>query len=240
VTTPIEIINQSLKDAGTLGVGQSALPEDVNDAFTKLNWMIAQWNRKRWLVYHLVDVAKVSTGAQSYTVGPGQDYDVAVRPDRLEAAFFRQVVQSQPAQIDYPLELIQAREDYNNIALKGLTSFPQYIFYDSAWPVGRVYPWPIPQANIYEVHLTLKMVLAQFTSKTQSIDLPNEYYAAIQQNLTLRLWPAYKQPPDATIVALAKDALNVIRGANTQIARLVMPTDLVRPGIYNPYSDQIR
>lgn len=239
MTTPLDIINLALKQAGVLGVGQTANSEDVNDAFTLLNFMLAQWNRKRWLIWRLVTTAKVSTGAQSYTVGIGQDFDVA-RPDRLESAFFRQIVQSTPNQIDYPLEIIEARETYNQIALKQLVSFPSYIFYDSAYPVGSVYPWPIPQANIYSVHITTKEVLSEFTSLGQAISLPHEYYAAILYNLSARLRPAYQLPADVQLVALAREALAVIRGANTQIPRLLMPTDLMRGGIYNPYSDQIR
>ena len=89
--TVSQIINLALKDAGIIGVGQTPNAEDVNDSFTRLNWMIDQWAQKRYLIWHLVDLAKVSTGAQSYTVGPGKDFDIALRPDRLEAAFLRQL-----------------------------------------------------------------------------------------------------------------------------------------------------
>jgi len=41
-------------------------------------------------------------------------------------------------------------------------------------------------------------------------------------------------------MALAKEALNVLRMGNAQVPNLRMPDDLIRPGIYNPYSDQIR
>lgn len=238
-TTPNDIIKLALKDSGVIGIGQTPSAEDTNDAFTRLNWMLAQWSKKRWLVYHLLDIAFTSTGALSYTVGVGQQFNVK-RPDRLEGAYFRQLIQSQPNQIDYPLELIESRETYSQIALKQLVSFPNYIFYDSAYPVGFVYPWPLPQANIYEVHILVKETLTQFTSLSQSIILPDEYYAALFYNLCARLRPAYQMPPDQTVVALAKDALGVIRGSNTQIPRLVLPTDLVRPGIYNVYSDQVR
>lgn len=202
--------------------------------------MLAEWQVQRWLVYHLVDVSKVSTGAQSYTVGPGGDYNVVAAPDRLEAAFFRQLVQSQPNQIDYPLELLQSREDYNNIALKQLASFPQCIFYDSNYPLGVIYPWPVPQANIYEVHITLKAILTQIAALNTVINLPLQYHNAIYRNLLVLFRSAYDLPPKPVDVALAKKALDVIRGANAQIARLTMPMDLVRPGIYNPYSDQVR
>lgn len=240
MTTALDIINLALFDSGVIGTGQTASAQDANNALVRLNYMVSEWQDQRWLVYHLVDVSKVSTGAQSYTVGPAGDYNVVERPDRLEAAFFRQLVQSQPNQIDYPLELLQSREDYNNIALKQLASFPQCIFYDSDYPLGRIYPWPVPQADIYEVHLSLKAILSNFAALNSVINLPKVYFNALHWNLALRLREAYDLPPKPMTIQLAKKALNVIRGANAQIARLVMPMDLVRPGIYNPYSDQVR
>lgn len=199
--------------------------------------MIAQWARKRWLMWHLLDVPLISTGAMSYTVGIGGDFNTP-RPDRLEAAFFRQIVPSQPNQIDYPLELIESRESYNNIALKSLKTFPDSIFYDAAYPIGVIYPWPVPQANIYEIHLTLKDTLAQFSTLTQTIVMPPEFIAAMKFNLAIRLRQSYQLSPDVALIALAKDSLAVIRGANAQIPNLVMPSDLMRGGkIYNVFSD---
>jgi hypothetical protein len=235
--TPQDIIRQSLKKAGITGVGQTPLAEDTNDAFYDLNDMIAQWARKRWLMWHLIDVALVSTGAMSYTVGIGGDFNTP-RPDRLEAAFFRQIVPSQPNQIDYTLELIESREAYNRIALKSLKTFPTNIFYDAAYPIGIIYPWPVPQATIYEIHLSLKDTLTQFTALNQTINMPPEFIAALKFNLAIRLRQAYMLSPDPALIALAKDSLAVIRGANAQIPTLVMPSDLVRGGLYNVYSDQ--
>jgi len=42
----------------------------MNDAWARLQWMLQQWERKRFLVYHLRDYSVVSTGAISYTFGP--------------------------------------------------------------------------------------------------------------------------------------------------------------------------
>src|SRR6202000_853014 len=100
--------------------------EDNSDVFDMLNAMIGQWNQKRWLIWDLVDVAKGSTGALNYSGGPGGGFPDAQAPSRLEAAFFRQIVSSQPNQIDYPLQILQAREDYNLIALKTLVRWPTY------------------------------------------------------------------------------------------------------------------
>ncbi len=240
MTTPLDIINLALKDSGAFGVGQTPLAEDVNDAFTRLNWMLAQWNRKRWLVYHLLDLSVLSTGAQSYTVGPGGDINTSPRPDRLEKAYFRQLLNSTPNQVDYPLQVIQSREEYSQITLKSLQSFPSWIFYDSDFPTGKIFPWPLPQAGIYEIHILIKMVLGEFTSLTQDIILPAEYMAAIHFNLTQRLCPTYGLPVPQEVKSQALWSLGVIRGANTQIGQLTMPQGIPRANRYNPYSDQIK
>jgi hypothetical protein len=234
-----DIIRLALKDSGVIGVGQTPNAEDSNDAFIRLNWMVDQWARKRWLIWHLIDLSVLSTGAQSYTVGPGGNINIAIRPDRLEAAFLRQI-NTLPNPIDYPLELISARETYNVIALKKLTSFPTWIFYDSAWPTGTIYPWPVPQANLYEVHISVKDVLNEFTNTSNPIVLPPEYFAALHTNLSVQLRDAYDLPPKPVLIGRAKIALNTLRQANSQVPRLQMPAGLVRPGVYNVFSDQVR
>jgi len=240
-TTANDIITLAFKDAGILGVGQSMLPEDYNDALTRMNMMIAQWRVKRWLVWHLVDKSVVSTGAQSYTVGPGGDINVSWRPDKLESAFFRMLPGANGTQaVDYPLQILMSYEDYARITLKTLVSFSQCIFYDSGYPLGKIYPWPLPQANLYEVHIILKEVLSEFADLTSTFDFPPEYLAALHYNMVVRLRAAYRMPEDPGFNGLAADAMQTLRSANAQIPSLVMPDNLVRPGVYNIYSDQTR
>lgn len=242
LTTAQSLVSLALKSAGILGIGQNPNPEDVNDTFDVLNGMVGQWNRKRWLIYNLIDVFVTTTGAMSYTVGTGQDFDVP-RVDRLEAAFFRQFVSGVPGQtyVDYPLQILEAREDYNQIALKELTSWPEAIFFDSGYPVGNVYPYPIPLQNgTFELHLTLKNHLPQFPSLTTEINLPDEYTEALWTNLTVRVCAIYPGAVLTPVVeGLAKASISTIRTANTQIPRLLMPQSLVRPGLYNIRSGQV-
>lgn len=239
MTTPSDIILQALKKSGVLGAGQNASPTDFNDAFLDLNDMLAMWQRQRWLVWHLSTFSITSTGAQSYTIGPGGDFDTR-RPDRLESAYLRQIITSQPNVVDYPLEIIESREDYNRIALKTLGTFPRYIFYDAAYPMGIIYPWPIPQPSTYQVFISIKQNIGQFTSLNETILMPPEYIGAMKFNLAVRLREAYQLAPREMLSNIALATLNVIRGANAQIARLQMPDDLVTNGNYNIFSDQIR
>lgn len=235
MSTARELCYMALKDAGVIGEGQTPSQEAINDTFTKLNWMLARWARKRWLVFHLQTYSFLSTGAQSYTVGPGGNFNIP-RPDRIESAFIRQVIN--PAnQPDWPLEIIQAREVYNRIVLKSLVSFPSYLFYDSDFPVGRVYPWPLAIANTYELHITVKNQLQSIANLSDTVVLPPEYEGAIQQNLAIVIAPGFGADPSPVVVALAKDGLNTIRGANAQIGQLRVPTRARGRGAYNIFSD---
>lgn len=237
MTTPAELIALALVDAGIYGQGQTASAEDTNNAFKRLNWMLAEWSRKRWLVYHLIDVSFTTTGAESYTVGTGGNFNTP-RPDKIESAFARQLLPDGQNQIDYPLQIIQAREDYNRIRLKTLGSWPSLVFYDSGYPLGTLYVWPVPSSGQFSVHISLKAPLTAFATLAEDIEFPPEYEAAIFYNLVIRLQAAFKVQLDPMVVALAKDALNVLRGSNTQIPTLRMPSAILNRGrAYNVYSD---
>lgn len=240
MTTGTDILTQALKKAGILGAGVDAEPEDLTDALADLNDMLAQWRRQRFLMYRLESLSVTSTGAQYYTVGPGGDMVISPRPDRLSSAFVRQL-NSVPNQVDSPLQLIEARETYSRIALKNLGSYPQFIWYDPEYPLGKIYPWPVPQATIYAVHIQVKAVISDIDLDdiATDMDIPAEYFAAMKFNLARVLRSSYRLPADAELNALAENALAVVRDANAQIPRMVTPSELSRGGLYDIYSDQV-
>lgn len=226
-----------MRDSGVLGVGQTALAEDFTDALRRLNMMISQWNRRRWLVYHLVETTAQCDGSLFYTIGPTLDFNVA-RPDRIEYAFIRQTVASNPTPIDWPLQILNSYENYAAIAIKTLAASPsEYLFYDSGFPTGKVYPWPLPNSQ-YEIHILTKSVLQSFATGADTVVLPPEYEEAILYNLIIRLRAAYRLPPDATYVGLAKAGLNTLRRANAQVSTLGMPMGLRTGPAYNVFSDR--
>lgn len=243
-TTIGDICYAALKECGAVGVGQTPLAEDINDAWARLQWMIMQWERKRWLVYHLKKYSLISTGQISYTIGPGGEFDTGqntVRPARISSAFVRQQY-GQINPVDYQLEILKSMEDYNWITLKSLHAGPgEAIFLDSDWPLGHVYVWPIPQAHIYEIHVTTYESLPyRYMTPATPIDLPFEYYNGMVYNLAMRLRPKYRMGTyqgDA-LPGMARDSLEVLRIANTQVAKLRMPSTLRRRGLYNIFSDR--
>ena len=156
------IVSLAMKEAGVLGVGQSLLAEDINDGFTLFSRMLNAWQVSRWLVPGLTDIAAISNGAKSNKNGPGQFYN-AMRPDKILAAYFLQLNTGNTTPVSYPIRPIWSYENYAQLSLKTLNSFPQYFFYDGAFPNGNVYIWPVP-SNQYEIHLIVKLPIKEQTS----------------------------------------------------------------------------
>jgi hypothetical protein len=234
-TTALDLITLALKDIGALGIGQSISADDTADALATLNMMLGQWQGERLSVYHLVDTAIPSTGAQSYTVGTGGNFNIQ-RPIAINAAYARLNAGS-ATPIDYPVTIIDAREDYARIALKALQSFPSYAYYDPAYPLGNLIFYPVPN-NTFELHIVTMEALPQFATPATVINLPPEYMTAIRYNLAMFLAPSYQIDPQRTLIGLAVNAKRIVKRMNTSIQAMTMPRGLGSKQRYNIYADR--
>jgi hypothetical protein len=185
MTTARDFITLALREAGISGVGQTPLAEDINDCFTLLHRMLAQWQKKRWMVPYLYEVVALGNNQKSNPIGPGQYYN-SLRPDKIQAAYFKQLVPNDfgasfgPSfgpgspgsnQVSFRLDPIWSYEDYALIQLKELGSWPLRFFYDGKYPYGNVYIWPIP-SSIYEIHLIVKGAIG-FQTMISTLEILN-------------------------------------------------------------------
>lgn len=185
-----------LRESGVVAAGQVPVAVDILDAFNRINIMLAQWQRKRWLVYHLIDVTCISTGAPNYSVGPGQQFNVGNRPERIYSAFFRQFPGGVPPTYNY---IIGVRDANNtNVVsnfiqvtlsgglvpgLPGIVDYPLNVIraYENysmialktlpSWPESVFLDtgWPFGQALFYPVPLQGQFELhLQFAEVLQS------------------------------------------------------------------------
>src|SRR5262245_22347181 len=190
--------------------------------------IIAEWQKKRWLVYVQQEVSvAASTGAQYYTIGPGQEFDCA-RPDHISAAYFR-IIQGNPQNlVDIPVEILQSREDYAAISVKTLETIPSALFYDSGYPTGRLYWWPVPPANMYGLFVTVKSPLPTYAALPDPVNLPDEYHPALIWSLAVRMQISYGLPGNPAHVNAMREAMNTLRQANMQVPQLAIPAPLGR------------
>lgn len=242
-TYGLDIVDQALKKSGILGIGRQASAEDINDGLADLNDMIAEWNTQRWMIWGLLSLGFVSDGRTTpYSVGPGGDYSVDRRPDRLESAFLRQLVSPpQGLNTDTPVKILPSLEEYSRLSTKALQSFTLYAFLDSSWPMGQLYLYPWPSASIYSIFLQMKGVIPIIEETTDLSVVPTQYVSAMKFNLARRLRQGYGKgmTPDLELNKLARNSLNVVKQSNLQIPELVMPRVLtIMSTSYNILSDQ--
>src|SRR4051794_24849055 len=104
IRTCQDLVSAVLRTAGVLGVGQTAMAEDIETGFQLLVEMIGMWQRERFLAWRMAEQIIPSTGAPSY---PMLD-----RPPRLDSAYARLTNQGSTGGIDtsgpldFPLYLI--------------------------------------------------------------------------------------------------------------------------------------
>lgn len=239
MSTARDIVTLALKEAGVTGVGQTPLAEEINDGYTYLRRMLAQWAKRRWLIPALYTVSALGNGAKSNTVGPGGYFNTDIRPSKISSAYF---IQNNTGgnPVSLPLRPLFSHEDYDRINVKDLATLPQYFFYDNAWAdgFGNVFIWPVPDAT-YTIYLTIMRALG-FPNADDGLDsefnLPEEYEEPIHYQLTLRFCAGWQLQPSTTQIALGRVGLNFIKNNNLQIPELQMPAGMKSPTGFNLYN----
>ena len=229
-STVRDLCTFSLKNAGIIGIGQTAGAEQINDAHTFLKGMLNSWRQNRWLVFRTVDHSYVGDGIATKTVGPGGDIDIpSGRPARLETGnWYVQLVPAGNTQVSFPLQLIQSRQDYNQLVLKNLRSVPWALWYDPQLPLGVLHTWPVPSSQ-YEIHIVVKEPIDTLDSLDDSLTgLPDEYAEPLWSNLAIRC--AGMKGGSAVISDIVREtavaSLQNMMTANFAMKSLVTPSDL--------------
>lgn len=239
--TGTDICTTALLRAGVTGVGNPPTAGQIVRSLELLNDMLALWSHKRWLNYAELDNKVTVTGAQSYTIGPNGDINVASRPDRIEWGFLRLFNTGGSLPVDIPLRQIQSYEDYSRVTLKTMNSQTDSFFYDSGFPLGKIYPLPVPALpTMYELHFGTRVILPVLVTPATSIVLPPQYNYAMKWNLASECRAEWRLPPSPSIDAKAQNGVNTIRSGNVQVPTLSLPSGMGGSfGVYNPYSDSV-
>lgn len=208
------LLYRAQRIAGILGTaGRGASPETDSDTFLILNSMVDAMKTENLFVWAtLRNVFNTSSNVQTYTIGPGGDWDTDL-PEKINLASWIYTNNSPTNEV--PLDIINTQQ-WQALTPKLTTSTAATkLYFEPDIPLGRVYLWPVPLGS-WQVALYLWKMLQQFTSPTQVIDLKPGYQKMLEYNLAVELagqFPA-QQKMSANSIAIAKQTRATIKQMN--------------------------
>tara|TARA_R100000951_G_scaffold1557_6_gene3285 strand:- start:3057 stop:3746 length:690 start_codon:yes stop_codon:yes gene_type:complete len=226
MTTALSIINQALRKINVVGRGQDLQNDEAQDALTALNNLMSGWSAAGGMVFTQQREVFALTGAQSYTIGSGADFDTA-RPIEIQSAFIRQ------GSTDYELNQYSV-DEWARIADKSTGGIPEGFYYDNNSPTAKIYIYPIGSSS-YSLVMFSKKALTSFTSLTDDISLPEGYERALVYNLACEVAIEFEKQPTGMLIAAAAESKKDVFVANTRHNRPVAKLDIASGARYNAY-----
>lgn len=210
MATALDLINEALHLIGAKDPTEVATNQEAADGLISLNGMLDSWTTDRMFVYQVLETQyNWPGGAQSKTVGVGGDINIT-RPVRVQDSYFI------AGGISYPITSI-TKEAYAGIMLKSLqTNIPEWLFYDTGYPLGTLYLNPVPSGAI-DLRILSWLSLTQFGALTDVVSLPPGYKRAIVYNLAIEVAGQYGLNPMQSVASIAASSASKIKRLNSPL-----------------------
>ena len=216
MSTYRDLIAGSLRLIGVIGESETPTPYQAETAISALQEMIDAWNADDMMIYTTsFHELPLTLPKQTWTIGPGADIDVPVRPAELSTVFLRMNA-STASPVDMPMAILS--------------------------PIATIYLWPVPNVADTTLNLLFNQTLNSGVGLDDIDNLPPAYRQALRFNLACLLAPEFGREATQTVVATAYKSKNVIGQNNQNIDRLDFDSAIQgsRQGKYLIIDDQSR
>lgn len=211
-----DMVTSALSEIRVARAGDVISPDDMTRGLYVFNRLVNLWNADHRKGYaDLFTDYALTPSLSPHTIGPGGVFNVTERPVALLAAAVN--LGGSPA----AFITIDVRDAgwYAQQAIPGLTmTFPTDVFYQLAWPLGKLYFFPVP-TSAYTVRLWTRVALAAVTQEAD-FALPQGYQAALELTLAEELGPSYGQQIGADLSRRAREARAIVFGNNDDVPRI--------------------
>lgn len=205
MTTARQLIKDSLRKIHALGTGQTLDGDEANDALGVFNDMLSELSIEHAGVYQETKETFNLTGASSYTIAVGGDFNTE-SPLEIVSAFQTQ------GSTDYPLTQYGEKE-YANIAQKDIEGFAGGIFYyDANYPTANLYLTPVPTTGT--ITLYSRKYLTGFTDLDTVYAFPAFYRNMLVYNGAVALSSEYEREASPTVQGIAKSSKRKVKAQN--------------------------
>lgn len=205
MTTVRTLIESALKKGNILAVGESLDNEDATDALFELNAMLDSWSVEGGLIYNETIETFPLTGAVSYTIGSGADFDTD-KPYEITSVYVSN------GDTDYSLESYD-QEQYAGITNKDNGGTPSYYYYNNNFPTATIFLYPKP-VGVNSITINSYKPLGNFASLNETVTLPKGYEGAIVYNLWVRLASNYGKQVTQAVADIAKQYKGTVFASN--------------------------
>lgn len=218
--TVSELIQSALDEIQAVGIGQTMDIADANLGLRYLNRMLDSWSLRQLFVYkqEITRYNITPVNQTSYTIGPTGNF-VAERPTKITGAFIVVVGGTAPLP-RYKLEIIETAADWAELsATQYAAEIPSKLYYDKAYPDGRLWLWGYP-ATANDLELVTWDQLSAFNDLADSVSLPPGYEEAIMYSLAEKLCGPFEKEVPAELARQARRARALIAQFNSKPPRL--------------------
>lgn len=219
-----DLIYDAYRRAGImLAPDRSASIPMVNDGLRAMNRMFDGFNTLSNLIWtHRIDIFDTVAGQQSYSLGPGGDWDMAAVPPKIVRA---NLLTQRDPDVRQPLNILD-NAGWAVITYQDVQSYPASMYPDNSMTNGltRIAFYPIPAA-VYGVELYTWQPFQRPVGISDELFLPDGYEEMIVLNLAVRLMPFYRKrmstaTEDQLLIQMAREALGRCKAMNAPTVRL--------------------
>ena len=181
-----QLLTASIRKLGVLAEGQSPTAQNIADATIALNSTIAEFRSIGMPLWARAEYTFTPTTG-TYTIGVGYTLATPAPIKLLQAV----LTASSNSKIDME---VMARDDF--LILPGSsTGSPLKINYRPGINTGTISLWPTPDStNTSTVTLVYQRPFEYFTSGTETLDFPEEWYNAIIYKVAVLIAPEWQIP----------------------------------------------
>ncbi len=208
--TAQDIVVDALRELGVLNAVDPPTGEDAELGLFRLNKLLDNLNAEQRSIYaSTVTSYTLTPSLNPHTIGDGGSFDTTQRPESIDGANLG--VRHHPI----TLRDEQWRMGLSTPATEGV---PTDLYYEKAWPLGKVWLYPVPStANSLE--LLTRVVLARL-ALADDFTLPPGYQDAIALTLAEDLSVPFRVAIPPSLARLAQKARGRVWTANSNIPRL--------------------
>src|ERR1700722_3843306 len=229
--TLIKLLNQAYRLSGALAnPGMGISPSEMDEALFCLNSMIDGWKIEELLiVLYLRTYQTVNPNQQTYSVGPGGDFNIE-RPEKIHGAGF--ILQGQtPSESELEMQVILSYEQYKAFVAKNTGSaIPLCLYYQATLGtatnpgyLGTATLWPIPNTTS-QIVLYTQSALEEYLTIDDPIIVPGGYREMMMYNLAVRIHQRYPDKlMDGSVMERASDYKQRVK--NQQITPTFIASD---------------